>query len=347
MLDFQRIAAAITAVFLIGLACVDTKQGTAPATSQPGVDEISKKRRFEFNYSVKLKASETSSPVDVFIPMPVKDAWQRVVSEDIDASIKGTTQVESVYGNRFWHGRYDPTVGEDLNIKARYVVERMFGDASIIDKTRESPESLAPFLVGSRKVIINDPVLKPILKEIDSRYAPENSAEAGRAIFDWVVENVEYKKVGTGWGNGDTYWACSERYGNCTDFHSLFISLARTKSIPARFEMGFPVPQDKQMGAVKGYHCWLRFYLPQKGWVMVDASEAAKANSVQSDSTVRDQYFGNEHADRIHFSTGRDLRLGEHHRGAALNYFIYPYLESGGNKLKLAAHKSFSYKEIL
>ena len=37
-----------------------------------------------------------------------------------------------------------------------------------------------------------------------------------QAIYDWVVDNVEYKKVGSGWGNGDTFWACSERYGNCT-----------------------------------------------------------------------------------------------------------------------------------
>jgi transglutaminase-like putative cysteine protease len=84
------------------------------------------------------------------------------------------------------------------------------------------------------------------------RYGGGSPAERARAIYDWVVENVEYKKVGTGWGNGDTFWACSERYGNCTDFHALFISLARTEGIPARFEMGFPVPDSRPSGEIGG-----------------------------------------------------------------------------------------------
>ena len=51
--------------------------------------------------------------------------------------------------------------------------------------------------------------------------------------------------AGSGWGNGDTFWGCSERYGNCTDFHALFISLTPSEGIPARIEIGFPVPTDR------------------------------------------------------------------------------------------------------
>jgi transglutaminase-like putative cysteine protease len=148
--------------------------------------------------------------------------------------------------------------------------------------------------------------------------------QKARAIYDWVVDNMEYKKVGTGWGNGDTFWGCTERYGNCTDFHSVFLSLARTEGIPARFHMGFPLPEGTGPTTLGGYHCWVEFYLPEAGWVPIDASEAAKYPE------QREAYFGQGRLDRVRFSTGRDIRLGEGHRSGALNYLIYPHAEVDG-----------------
>ena len=150
---------------------------------------------------------------------------------------------------------------------------------------------------------------------------------------------MEYKKTGTGWGNGDTFWACNERYGNCTDFHSLFISLARTEGIPARFEMGFPVPTDRESGEISGYHCWVEFWLPEEGWVPIDASEAFKHPE------KRELFYGMHPADRLHFSTGRDLRLGKNHRGRPLNYFIYPYVEVDGKRSRLKVETRLRYED--
>ena len=124
------------------------------------------------------------------------------------------------------------------------------------------------------------------------------------------IDNVEYKKVGTGWGNGDTFWACNERYGNCTDFHALFISLARSEGIPARFEIGFPVPESRDEGKIAGYHCWVQFYLPEVGWFPIDASEAFKHPE------RREFFYGSPSRDRIHMTTGRDLELGEGHEAS-------------------------------
>jgi transglutaminase-like putative cysteine protease len=154
------------------------------------------------------------------------------------------------------------------------------------------------------------------------------------------VDNIEYKKVASCWGKGDTFWACKERYGNCTEFHALFISMARSEEIPARFEIGFPVPTDRESGQIGGYHCWVQYYLPQTGWFPIDASEAFK------DPSRRDYYYGAHPGDRIHFSTGRDLRLGSRHRGEPLNYFIYPYVEVDGVAWKGEIRKRFGYTEL-
>ena len=80
---------------------------------------------------------------------------------------------------------------------------------------------------------------------------------------------------GQGWGQGDIEWACDKRYGNCTDFHALFIGLLRASGIPARFSIGYAIPTGAG-GDIPGYHCWADFYVDGVGWFPVDASEAWK-----------------------------------------------------------------------
>ena len=71
---------------------------------------------------------------------------------------------------------------------------------------------------------------------------PDGSAYLqAQAIYDYVVANMKYDKSGTGWGRGDAIYACNVKKGNCTDFHSLFIAIARSRGIPARFTIGFPL----------------------------------------------------------------------------------------------------------
>ena len=218
----------------------------------------------------------------------------------------------------------------------RYEVERTVvrsgderGDARLASR----------FLGANQRVVVDHPILEPILAEIRASSPGDDPAKRARAIYDWVVDNVEYKKVGSGWGTGDTVWACSERYGNCTDFHSLFISLARTEGIPARFQMGFPIPADRPAGRIAGYHCWVELWLPDVGWVPIDASEAFKHPE------KRELFYGTHPADRMKFTTGRDLRLGPEHRGRALNYFIYPYLEAGAERVPADVRGRFRFWE--
>ena len=121
-------------------------------------------------------------------------------------------------------------------------------------------------------------------------------------------------------------YACDAKKGNCTDFHSLFIAMARSQGIPARFEIGFPLPADKHSGEIAGYHCWADFYLDGKGWIPVDISEAWKHPE------KRDYFFGSHDVNRVQFSMGRDLKLAPAQEGKPLNYFVYPYVEVDGRE---------------
>ena len=303
--------------------------------------EYEKIRSIAFEYVVELPASlggeSGGGRVAIFLPIARDYQGQRITRLEIDSPYPGRLDREPVYGNRFWYAELPAERETATRIAVRYRIERSVVRAG--DEPGARQEAVR-FLGPSERVPVGAPMLEPILAEIRAASPGGDRKARARAIYDWVVDNVEYKKVGTGWGNGDTFWACTARYGNCTDFHSLFLSLARTEQIPARFEMGFPIPEDRDAGRIAGYHCWVEFWLPETGWVPIDASEAFKRPE------ARELFYGTHPADRVHFTRGRDLRLGAEHRDRPLNYFIYPYLERDGKRLEASVETEFRYREL-
>jgi transglutaminase-like putative cysteine protease len=337
------------------LAYLAILAATAVAHSAAAQPIESSTRTFEFVYRTSIRdIGAEQGPIHIFLPVPGDNDQQsvQIVSlstsfDDAAGGAKASIERELRYGNRYWHAVLPSSDGTPIDIEARYRVSRHVFRKEPVTRSRALNDAerqrMTQFLKENARVAVAHPILEPILEEIDNSLPVDhrgNSAIFAREIYDWVVDNIEYKKIGTGWGNGDTFWACNERYGNCTDFHSLFISLARTRGIPARFDMGFPVPEDRPAGNISGYHCWVNFYLPDTGWFPVDASEAF------NQPEKRELYYGTQPVDRIHFSTGRDLRLGTEHRDRPLNYFIYPYVEVGGVRFDGPIESSFSYRDL-
>jgi transglutaminase-like putative cysteine protease len=153
---------------------------------------------------------------------------------------------------------------------------------------------------------------------------PRDELLLGRTLYDLVNGHMRYSKEGQGWGVGDAVWACTSGYGNCSDFHSLFISLARSQGVPAKFEIGFPLPPERGQGEIAGYHCWAWFKPRGYDWTPVDISEANK------NPQLREYYFGNLTENRVTFSVGRDLILVPPQSGPPLNFFVTPYVEVDG-----------------
>jgi transglutaminase-like putative cysteine protease len=179
------------------------------------------------------------------------------------------------------------------------------------------------------------------IKELAAEVTGSQSGTVAKAkaAYDYFFTNMRYDKTGSGWGRGDAQWACEPKRGNCTDFHSPFIGVLRADGIPARFDIGFPLPENKDKGEIPGYHCWAEFYEHKTGWIPVDISEAWKAKE------KRDYFFGSIDANRVQFSTGRDVTLSPEQDGPALNYFVYPYVEVDGKPYE-KLDKQFSFEEV-
>ncbi len=152
----------------------------------------------------------------------------------------------------------------------------------------------------------------------------------------------DYQRTSPKLGEGDVAFVCDFRKGNCSDFHSYLISLARSLGIPAYLEFGFalagiplPSPLPKE-GKIGGYHCWTWLYDEQVGWFPVDASDARRwVDAGQADK--KDYLFGNLVLERsaVALSRGRDIQLEPRQKGGPLNYFVYPYGEADGQAVKV------------
>lgn len=269
---------------------------------------------------------EGSKRVCVWVPCPAGDKYQDISEVEINVPADTQATRDREYGNHIIYFALTDPIGKTMPMNFLFTVTRKehFGNMTPDAKRRlpkEKEKVLRRCLHPDRLVPVSGEV-----KELSDKVVADKTDALGkaRAIYNYVIEHMVYDKSGTGWGRGDTKYACEVGKGNCSDYHSLFISLARAQGIPARFEIGFPLPERRGEGRIGGYHCWAEFYVEGLGWIPVDASEADK------NPAKVDYYFGTHDENRVLFSMGRDITLSPKQKGEPLNYFIYPYVEVDG-----------------
>ena len=283
-------------------------------------------RHFTFHYAFTVKNVPQGQHVRVWFPAAHSDSYQevKVVSATGDLPLKRTP--ENRFGNEIFCAESAKSKAGDLHFSVDYDVVRHERLTLGISRPRLQNASLSK---KEQQQYLAPDKLVPITglpAELAAKVTAGKSStlDKARAIYDYVFDNMRYEKTGTGWGRGDVLYACDAKKGNCTDFHSLFIAMARSQGIPARFEIGFQLPPDKHQADIAGYHCWAEFFDPQNAWVPVDISEAWK-NPVK-----KNYFFGAHDTERVQFSMGRDLKLNPAQAGEPLNYFVYPYVEVEG-----------------
>jgi transglutaminase-like putative cysteine protease len=301
-------------------------------------------RSFEFTYQVHFPATENpAGSVRLWIPLPQADGYQDVGTLHIDSQVAYTQGRDSEYKNSF--AEFKPTpqqAAAGFDVTLRFTATRREHKVTLVGASANNA-AVSPSDPMFRRYLEPDKLvpLNGTITELAKEHTVGDTTqiEKARHIYEYVVSTMRYDKTGEGWGRGDALWACTSKRGNCTDFHSLFIGMMRASGIPARFEIGFPLPEGKTEGDIAGYHCWAEFYLNGVGWVPVDASEAWK------NPAKHDYFFGAHDVNRVFFTYGRDIRLSSEQKGDALNYFIYPYAEINGQPVKIL-QTHFSFRDV-
>lgn len=298
-------------------------------------------RHFTFHYAFTVKNVPAEERVRVWIPAAHTDEFQevKVISAGGDLRLKKTH--ESRFGNDMYYADASQAKPADLYFEVVYDVVRQERLTLGVTRPRLAEVQLKD---RDRKAYLQPDKLVPVTglpADLATKVTEGKvtTLDKARAIYDYVFTTMRYDKTGTGWGHGDVLYACAAKKGNCTDFHSLFVAMARSQGIPARFEIGFPLPPDQHSAEIAGYHCWADFFEPKHGWIPVDISEAWKHQE------KRDYFFGAHDVNRLQFTMGRDLRLSPAQDGAPLNYFVYPYVEVAGKEYPQVS-LAFSFADV-
>jgi len=321
---------------------LDLPPQTSPKKENPPDETQTRSRSFLFTYDATVKDLPPGKTARIWIPLAPSNPEQEVKlqAEKVPQDAKTSKGTDKQYGNQILYVQAKADEQGEIPIHlvfrvTRHEVRTTGPQGTLIKVGAE--EDIERYLEPDAKVPVGG---KP-LELIKGKQVPEDQFAAAKMLYDVVNKHMTYSKKGTGWGQGDAVWACNSRYGNCTDFHSLFISLARGEKIPSKFVMGFAIPPTQGSGPIDGYHCWAWFHPEGKGWIPVDIAEASLNPS-------RQEYcFGNLTKNRVHFTTGRDITLVPRQSGDPLNFFIYPYVEVNSQPYPAdKVERHFSYQDI-
>jgi len=321
-------------------------------------------RSFTFTYSVNLESSN-GEKLELWFPVPQTNEVQTISNLVIDTQgLSYEIKDEEKHGNKYVYiysknGTMSSKTVTMMFDAIRYEHQNV-KYTSISPENYLNPSSMVPTGRVFSNIIkdnnLNNNNIRGLYEFVLSRmhYGKPKSTDSEYYSSPWLNANDKYgmksvsrdavvnlykkaKKTKSNYtfGNGNSIYACDIGVGNCTDYHSYFMSLSRTMNIPARFHMGFLIPYNKK-GKVDGYHCWADYYNLNEGWYPVDISEADK------DSNRIDYFFGTVCKNRLEMIVGRDFKL-EGYEDNPVNLFIYPLLEIS-DKESDVSKKFFTYK---
>ena len=221
--------------------------------------------------------------------------------------------------------------------------------------TAREQRRFARYLQANKFVIIDDRIRKIVADVVG---AEKNPVVIAHKLYDWVLKYADYWvkdpahcKAST---TGSTEHCLATRTGNCTDFHSLWTSLARAAGVPTRMVYGSLFKQELDgKDTDQSYHCWPEFWAPELGWIPHDV---ALADIYDGDIKIDDKnrtlvnrttpsgytapdaakvayYFGNLDERRVTWTVGRDLDLSPYAANGPVNALPKAYVEVDGKPL--------------
>lgn len=311
---------------------------------------------FDVRHELKVMVPDGAKRVRVWFALPQDDPTQSVSDFRVEAPYPYRVERDSE-GNKVLYLEAANPREKEFTVLETFKVTRseLRGD---VDADKAKPLTDADrarfqrYLQANKYVVIDDDI-RLLADQIvgDER----NPVLQARKLYDWVLHNVDYwvkdPKTKKASPVGSTSYCLIFRTGNCTDFESLWTSLARAKGIPARIVYGsFFKPDLDAKDVDQSYHCWAEFYVPGLGWVSHDVAVADLyvgdfQTNADNELLVRrttgdgtygadparvDYYFGNLDERRMTWSVGRDLNLSPKQDGEPVNALAKAYVEIDG-----------------
>lgn len=326
-----------------------TSDAGAVASTQPVVteasDSLGETRTYRVTQTAKLSGiSKNAKTVRWWIAIPDNERHQNLLDFDL-VDVPGTWRIErdADRGNRFLYVEVDNPGKTELEATVRFTLQRR-PVLQPIDPTTVGPiedvhrqlfaDSLqkdAPFME----------VTEEIQKIADETCEGEtNPAMIAKKLLQYVADYADhYSKDPTKphCGIGTAEDCLTNAGGCCTDLHSLFISLARAKGLPARLQMGYRLnPKREGESYDPGYRCWVEYFLPGNGWVSADIVEADAPGGLGAE-----RWFTGLTEWRLWLNEGREFRLRPDEGAKPVNTMIIGHAVVDGKVARVLPEGQF------
>lgn len=250
----------------------------------------------QFSFSV-VNDSCSIEQLEVWLPKILEWDNQRdiIIHRITPQVLIDTADAEGKSGIYYWKFNSLPYLGNSIKMSID------FSFASYEINYQIDPEKVGQYNNKSKIYIDftkNEPFLECGNTEIQ-KLAKEivgseiNPYIKARKMYEWILDNIDYQFVP---GLKGAIYALQNRHGECGDYAAFFVALCRATGIPARPVIGMWANPFNEP------HVWAEFYLPNYGWIPVDASQADGWGDV-------DNYFGHLDNRRIIFSKGFNVSL--------------------------------------
>jgi len=113
---------------------------------------------------------------------------------------------------------------------------------------------------------VDSPFIRRTVEEVVGD--EKNCYWIARKLYNYVIGRLEYEMVG-GWDVPEV--VLKRGTGSCSEYTFAFIALCRAAGLPARYQ-GSVVVRGDDASIDEAHHRWAEVYLPNYGWVPVDAN---------------------------------------------------------------------------
>jgi hypothetical protein len=325
----RRLSAAALALSLSAGALA--AEAAAPAATGP--------RTYRVKQTVSLgEIPEGAKDVSWWIAYPSDDRFQEVLDLSV-TSAPGDWKVvrEPDHGNRFLLVTVKNPPAGALDAVVEFTLRRRAVSVDV-DPTKVGAltESHRRLFVDELRTDAPHMAVTPEIRALADKACGEekNLALQAKALLAAVAANADhYSKDATKpkCSVGDATACLAKGGGCCTDLHSLFISMARARSIPSRLQMGYRL-QEKNDGKEvdPGYRCWVEYFLPGHGWVPADIVEADAEGGLGPE-----QWFDGLTDRRLWLNEGRNFDLAGRRSKERVNTMVIGYAEIDGVPVRL------------
>jgi transglutaminase-like putative cysteine protease len=273
---------------------------TLPPVQSSVTQQKPQRYRVEFIATIKNDGF-TLDKLLVYQPRPIAWDGQQDINIELVSPAPAKEGTDPTFGNGlyYWDVKKEkPGIGESLPVKIKFTYTAYEITANINPNEVQPYDKNSPlyklYTRPENFIESTDSQIIDIANQVAA--GEENPYLLAEKFYNYIIQMAHYRLVGKGLLGAKALLTNSE--GECGDYASLFIALARAKGIPARSVVGYWA-----ISGIEQTHVWAEFYLEGIGWIPVDPTIG------QQSSTDKEYYFGNMDNQRVILEKGFNIPL--------------------------------------